>query len=139
MVGKTLEILITGKVTAILDAHHFLNAKQFGFRLAKSATDLLLLHSMEWSTAIDGSKEVFVIALAIAGAFNKVWHKGVTATLRSLGVCGGLLHLEDYVHGRTTHTVVDGHSSSQHLINASVPQGSVFGPLLWCVYFNDIL
>ena len=140
VVGKTLEVLITRKVTAFLDAHHLLNSKQFGFRQGKSAADLLLLNSTEWSTAIDSGKEVFVVALDIAGAFDRVWFKGVAAKLRSLGVCGGLLHLlEDYLHGRTLHTVVDGHSSSQHHIKASVPQGSVLGPLLWCVYFNDIL
>ncbi|XP_045109705.1 uncharacterized protein LOC123503769 [Portunus trituberculatus] len=112
----------------------------FGFRQGKSAADLLLLNSTEWITAIDSGKEVFVVALDIAGAFDRVWFKGVAAKLRSLGVCGGLLHLlEDYLHGRTLHTVVDGHSSSQHHIKASVSQGSVLGPLLWCVYFNDIL
>ncbi|MPC93250.1 hypothetical protein E2C01_088374 [Portunus trituberculatus] len=59
---------------------------------------------------------------------ERVWHQGVTAKLRSLGVCGGLLHLlEDYIHGRTLHTVVDGHSSSQH---PKISGGAITGKYL---------
>uniref|UniRef100_A0A0P4VXZ1 Reverse transcriptase domain-containing protein n=1 Tax=Scylla olivacea TaxID=85551 RepID=A0A0P4VXZ1_SCYOL len=110
VVGKTLEILITRKVTAFLDADH-LNYRQFGFRSDKSAIDLLLLSFTEWNIAIDSGREVFIVYLDIAGALDWLWHKGVTAKVRSLGVCGGLLHLlEDCLHGRTLHTVVNGHS-----------------------------
>ena len=84
--------------------------------------------------------DTFVVALDIAGAFDRVWHQGLIVKLRSLGVCGPLLHLiEDYLQQRVLQVVVSGQSSSKYPINASVPQGSVLGPLLWNVYFNDIL
>ncbi|KAK4292667.1 hypothetical protein Pmani_034584 [Petrolisthes manimaculis] len=70
----------------------------------------------------------------------KVWHKGIIAKLGSLGVRGALQHLlQDYLDGRTLRTVVNGHTSGKHPSDASVPQGSIVGPLLWNVYFNDIL
>lgn len=140
VVGKILEAIIASKVTAFLEANHLLSPKQFGFRQGRSAADLLLLQSTEWNTALDGGSDVYVVALDIAGAFDRVWHRGIVTKLRSLGVCGGLLQLlQDYLCGRTSSTVVSGHTSAPHPVRAGVPQGSVLGPLLWNVYFNDIL
>ena len=140
VVGKLLEAIIASKVTSFMETHHLLSPKQFGFRRGRSAADLLLLQSAAWNTALDGGSDVYVIALDIAGAFDRVWHRGIVAKLQSLGVCGGLLQLlQDYLGARTSSTVVSGHTSAPHPVSAGVPQGSVLGPLLWNVYFNDIL
>lgn len=139
-VGKILESLITTKLTAFLDAHHLLNSKQFGFRQGRSAADLLLANSASWNHSLDRGLDTFVVALDIAGAFDRVWHQGLIAKLKSLGVRGALLqHIGDYLQDRALQVVINGHTSSQHPINASVSQGRVLGPLLWNVYFNDIL
>ena len=81
-----------------------------------------------------------MVALDIAGAFDRVWHKGIIEKLNSFGIAGDLIMLfEDYLRDRTLRVVVNGSESKEYPIEASVPQGSVVGPLLWNIYFNDIL
>lgn len=140
VLDKVFESIIATKLTSFLDAHHLLNLKQFAFRKGRSTADLLLLQSATWNRLLDSGSDTYVVALDIAGAFDRVWHQGIITKLRSLGVCGDLLQLiQDYLQGRTMQVVVNGHSSTEFPVGASVPQGSVLGPLLWNVYFNDIL
>ena len=78
--------------------------------------------------------------LDIAGAFDTVWHRGLVAKLEQLGIAGDLLHLlSNYLTGRSLRVVVNGHTSASFPVEASVPQGSVLGPILWNICFNDLL
>ncbi|XP_045118152.1 uncharacterized protein LOC123508465 [Portunus trituberculatus] len=138
--GKILEAIIANKISCFLGSHHLLNTKQFGFRNNRSAADLLLQLSTTWHKSLDQGKDTFIIALDIAGAFDRVWHHGLITKLNSLGIHGHLLLLlQDYLRGRYLRVVMNGQTSDQHPISASVPQGSVLGPLLWNAFFNDLL
>ena len=138
--AKVYESILASKITDFFDTHHLISNRQFGFRSKRSASDLLLHLTSTWQKSLNKAKDTIVIALDIAGAFDRVWHKGIIAKLNSLGITGDLLMLlQDYLQGRTLQAVVNGYTSSEHPIGASVPQGSVIGPLLWNVYFNDLL
>ena len=140
VVGKIFEKIIAEEVIDFLDKNRLLNVKQFGFLKGKSTSDLLLQLSAPWQKSLDSGKVTYVIALDIAGAFDRVWHEGILERLESFGITGNLLGLfHDYLTGRTLRVVVNGYTSSEYPIEASVPQGSVVGPLLWNIYFNDIL
>uniref|UniRef100_A0A0P4VU38 Reverse transcriptase domain-containing protein n=1 Tax=Scylla olivacea TaxID=85551 RepID=A0A0P4VU38_SCYOL len=62
------------------------------------------------------------------------------AKLRAKGINGSLLTLlEDYLQGRTFWVVVSGRASAPANIEASVPQGSILGSVLWNIYIDDLL
>ena len=134
------ESIVASRVTVHLKKHHLICIRKFGFRPGRSAADLHLLLTSEWSAALDTGKATAVIALDIEGAFDRVWHSGLLAKLRAASLDGPLLQLfGDYLRERQLKVVVDGQESEKQPIRAGVPQGSCLGPLLWNLYINDLL
>ena len=89
---------------------------------------------------MDQGYEILVIALDIKGAFDQVWHNGLTAKLCSKGIGGKLLTwLQRYLLGRSIKVTISGQASKTSGINASVPQGSILGPLLFSVFIDDLV
>ena len=72
-----------------------------------------------------------MVTFDIAGDFDRVWHRGLVEKLRANDIQGNLLALlEDYLQGRTLRVVTNGQTSQPSPVQASVPQGSVLGPIL---------
>ena len=140
VVGKVFERIVAEVICSHLDDNHLLSDQQFGFRPGRSTSDLLLLLSRDWQDALDDSLDTIVVALDIAGAFDRVWHAGLLEKLRAKGIQGDLLLLlGDYLQGRTLQVVINGQASIALPVEASVPQGSVLGPVLWNLYVDDLL
>ncbi|KAG0720631.1 hypothetical protein GWK47_048142 [Chionoecetes opilio] len=84
-------------------------------------------------------QDTVVVALDIAGAFDRVWHGGLLEKLRAKGIQGDLLLLlGDYLQGRTLQVVVNGQASSPASRSIS-PTGSVLGPFPVEHYVDDLL
>ena len=117
-----------------------ISSRQFGFRPHHSTADLLTILAQTWNASLDRSEEVCIVARDIKGAFDRVWHNGLLAKLRSKGVSGMLLtSLQSYLQGRSIKVVLSGQSSDASPINAKVPQGSILGPLLFSVFIDDLV
>ena len=48
-------------------------------------------------------------------------------------------YFRSYLTGRRQYTQVGDYKSKECPINKGVPQGSVLGPVLFCLYINDIV
>ena len=121
-----------------LKKNYILSHRQFGFRTGLGTSDLLIALQHEWSLAAAGGGLVRVLAVDIAGAFDKVSHNGVLHKAERCGISGPLLAwLRSYLTDSYIRAVIGGQSSPTHRIQSGVPQGSILGPTLFLLYVND--
>lgn len=79
------------------------------------------------------------IFLDAAKVFDKVWHEGLNYKLIQFGIHAGLIHLiYSYLSDCPFCIHINKILSTEYLILLGILQGSVFGPTLFNIFFNDI-
>ena len=78
-IPKVMEAIVNRTIVNLLEKEDLLSAHQFGFHRKLGTSDLLTLLQHELSSAFASHGAVYAIAIDIAGAFDKVAHRGVLA------------------------------------------------------------
>ena len=96
--------------------------------------------STDLHLAMEEGLDTVLVALDVAGAFDKVWWK---ALLEKLEVCGcrglALKLLKSYFKDRMLYVVVMGVASALKRYRSGVPQGGVWSPKLWNFFIQDLI
>ena len=136
---KVFETVINRQVVNYLELNDLLSSSQFGFRRGLGTSDLLTAQQHNWATTVGKGGAVRVLAVDIAGAFDRVSHPVLAIKLQAYGIQGDLLKwFSSYLTGRQLQVVVDGEASTSFPITSGVPQGSILGPTLFILYTNDL-
>ena len=117
----------------------FVPPNQIGFRKRCGTNDLSIALSTELHCALDSKLEAILVALDVAGAFDKVWWKGLLHKLHKCGCRGRALKLlKSYLRARFLYVVAGRISSSVYEYLCGVPQGGIWSPKFWNFYIQDL-
>ena len=87
---------------------------------------------------IDIGKLVGAIFIDLTKAFDTVSHSVLLSKLSVYGIKGVELEwFTNYLFGRKQQVVTEYTKSESEFISCGVPQGSILGPVLFLLYFND--
>ena len=138
IVSMVMETIVNHSVTNFLERNSILSPCQLGFRGGLSTADLLTKLHQEWSKSLESGGAAHVLAIDIAGAFDKVSHPGVLHKAKCYGIRGPLFTCpRSYLENKQIKAVIGGQSPTLYNIRAGVKQGSIHGPTIFLLYVND--
>ena len=136
---KVLERIIAKNMAQYLEQNNKMNQDQHGFRTGHSCLSQLLTHYETILEKLEYNKNVDVIYLDFAKAFDKVDHGVLLHKIKQMGIAGKLgMWLHSFLIDREQCVAVGGAVSQPSAVMSGVPQGSVLGPLLFLIHITDI-
>ena len=138
VVSKIMERAVHTQLVEYLENNKLLSPQQFGFRKERSTelASTLLLNNIR--KEVDSGKLVGAVFIDLSKAFDTLGHAVLLSKLESYGV----LHTElewftSYLFNRKQVCLYDGEVSDVQPVTCGVPQGSILGPLMFLIHFND--
>lgn len=137
--SKIIEKLVKKRILDFLHRNKVLCAEQFGFHASKSTNDAIFAFLEKLYLQINDGEVAAAVFCDLAKAFDCVNHGILLRKLETYGFRGKTLDwFKSYLSGRYQKVIFNGKVSKQLEVNSGVPQGSVLGPLLFLIYFNDL-
>ena len=141
-VSKLFERIILSRLLFFLESNSILSPHQAGFRPGRSTLDqILYLSQLIW----DGFNKprpgswTILSTIGFSTAFDSVWHPAIFHKLISAGLPPCFARwTQCFLSDRRACLVFQNHKSRSFRVRRDVPQGSIFGPVLFSLFINDL-
>jgi hypothetical protein len=109
------------------------------YRKCFNTQSVVLKGVEDWKASLDKGHYVSAVSTDLSKAFDVIPHGLLIAKLSAYGCDINTVNLvHNYLSNRFQRVKVNNTRSEWSLIRKGVPQGSVFGPILFNVFINDI-
>ena len=139
-VSKIIEKIVHKQLLTFLEENKLIYSHQFGFRnkmCTEHAVTLLLDYIRQ---KVDKGDMVGACFVDLSKAFDTISHSNLLNKLPRYGIHGQeLAWFTDYLFHRKALVQYKQTRSDTFTITSGVPQGSILGPLLFLLLFNDLV
>lgn len=135
---KLMERMINVRLTWFLEQRKIYMDEQTGFRRHRSTEDQICFTSQEIEDASQEKKQLVVVWVDMAQAFDRVWKDGLLLKLKREKISNNMYKwIESFLTNRNARVALQGKSSRIAPLKHGVPQGGVLSPTLFLLYMND--
>ena len=132
-------INLYNEIFSLFIENDLISQNKSDFEPVDTCTNQLLSITLEIFKSFDDGWEVRGVFLDISKTFDKVWHEGLLLKLRLKRISGNLLKfMDDFLEIRYHRIVLNWQVSKWAAVKAGVPQGSIYGLLLFLIYNNNL-
>ena len=138
--SKILEKIVAKRLNAHIEEHLLSNHVQSAYkRFHSTETALLKIHN-DIICNMDNGKVTALTLLDLSASFDTIDHATLLERLHGhFGISGTVMQwFKSYISNRQQHVHIDGSLSCPQDVHFGVPQGSVLGPFLFCLYTTSI-
>jgi hypothetical protein len=147
--SKVFEKAMCNRIYGFCEKYKIFNECQNGFRKQRSTVLAVYKYIQEILNILNSKQYAIGILLDMTKAYDKVQHSILLQKLYGIGIRGNafkwlssylkdrkqLVEIEHFNHKTGKITL---EQSEIKILNASIPQGSVIGCLLFLIYINDL-
>lgn len=137
-ISKVFEKIFLHRLKPILDQEKIIPDHQFGFREQHTTVEQAHRVVSKIRQSLECKEYCAAVFLDIQQAFDKVWHTGLLYKLKTSLPNTYYMVLKSYLLERKFQVKFGGETSNLYDIKASIPQGSVLGPVLYSIYTADL-
>ena len=138
-ISKILEKIVANSLVNHLEINNVMYENQFGFLRGRSTVHNITKLTNRISQDLNDKKFVIGVFLDLKKAFDTVSHSILLEKLSKLGITDTALKwFTSYLADRYQYTDIGGNKSKEKLIDISVMQGSILGPILFLCFINDL-
>ena len=138
-ISKVLEKIVARSLVNHLEENNLIYENQYGFLKNRSTVHNILQLTNKIAKELNERKFVIGVFLDLRKAFDVVSHDILIDKLRKLGINNKALDwFISYLNNRQQYVDINGKHSTKRLIDISVIQGSILGPILFICFINDL-
>ena len=139
-ISKILEKVSETRFEQHLETNSLFDKMQSAYRACHSTETALLRVHHDIATALDSNCCAVLVMLDLSAAFDTIDHPILIDRLEySFGITGSaLMWMKSYLERRTQRVAIGSVLSDVINIKYGVPQGSVLGPRLYCMFAKPI-
>ena len=138
--SKLVEKVVARQMNDHVDENTLRDKMQSAYRSGHSTETALLRIKNDIDAALDRKSTVILVMLDLSSAFDTIEHEVLLTRLEhTFGITDkALAWLRSYLSERHQNVVVDSTMSADYVLQCGVPQGSVLGPVLYCMYTRPV-